>query len=156
MISALIGMVAGPLVDKLIAPFTALFTAHINKQISFEELRAQMINTLVSSTADVEKTHAQELSKTYESFQVTMRQSPMVQRVWAVIVLSQLLVLLWHQAGIPAFVYVTGQSYPSSGSTVEWSYALIGFMFGAGALLLRTGPGAATGMDKLKSLVQKK
>jgi len=146
-------VIAGPLVDKLITPFTTLVQAHINKKITFEELRIKMIETLVASTADVEKTHAQEISKTFESFQVTMRQSPIIQRVWAVIVLTQLAVLLWHQAGIPAFVYVTGHSYPSSGSTVEWSYALIGFMFGAGALLLRTGPGA-TNIAGWKSLTK--
>lgn len=144
MFGSILSVIAGPLIDKLISPFTDLFKAYMNKQISIEELREKMVVALLASFADVEKTHAQELSKTYESFQVTLRQSPLVRIAWACTLFSQLAVLLWHQVGIPALCYYQGvkSCYPSSGSTVEWSYALIGFLLGAGVMVLRAGPGA--------------
>lgn len=154
MFGSIIASVAGSLVDKIIGPFLDLGKAYFNKQISIEELRARMVTALVASAADVEKTHAQELSKTFESFQVTLRQSRLVQIAWAATLFSQLAVLLWHQLGIPAFVYLTGKGYPSSGSTVEWSYALIGFLLGAGALIFRSGPGAFDA-SKWKALIGK-
>lgn len=154
MFGSIISAVAGSLVDKIIGPFLELGKAYMNKQISMEELRARMVTVLVSSAAEVEKTQAQELSKTYESFQVTLRQSRLVQIAWACTLFSQLAVLLWHQLGIPYFVYMTGKGYPSSGSTVEWSYALIGFLLGAGALIFRTGPGAMN-VNSWKALIGK-
>jgi hypothetical protein len=156
MLSAIASALGGQIIDSLLGKITGVFEAYFNKQISIEELRAKMVLALYETFAEVEKAHADSLTKTYESFQVTMRQSPMIQTMWGWVVGTQLAVLLWHQVGIPAFVKITGSSYPSSGSTVEWSYALIGFMFGAGALLLRSGPGAPASMiDKLKSVVGK-
>lgn len=154
MLGNIITAIAGPLVDKLIGPFLDLGKAYLNKQISLEELRQKMVVVLVTSVTDVEQTHAQELSKTWESFNVTMRQSRLVRIGWAVTLFSQLAVLLWHQLGIPAFVYLTGKGYPSSGSTVEWSYALIGFLLGAGALIFRSGPGTVD-LSKWKTLISK-
>lgn len=156
MLSAIASALGGQIIDSLLGKIMGTFQAYFNKQISIEELRAKMVIALMQTFAEVEKSHAELTAKTFESFQVTMRQSPVVQRVWVWVVSTQLAVLLWHQAGIPAFVKITGTSYPSSGSTVEWSYALIGFMFGAGAMLLRSGPAAGTGMlDKLKSTIGK-
>lgn len=151
-LTSIIGGVAGSLVDSLLGKITGVFEAYFKKQISIEELRTQVTKALLDTVAEVEKSHAESISKTYESFQVTMRQSPLIQRIWAWVVCTQLVVLLWHQMGIPAVVYFTGAGYPSSGSTVEWAYALIGFMFGAGAILLRTGPGSSSYLDKIKSL----
>lgn len=154
LLTSIIGGVTGSLVDSLLGKVTGVFEAYFKKQISIEELKTQVTKALLDTVAEVEKSHAESLAKTYESFQVTMRQSPMVQRVWVLVVVSQLIVLVWHQMGIPALSYFTGNDYPSSGSTVEWSYALIGFMFGAGAILLRgNNPGGAGYLDRLKALV---
>lgn len=156
MLSAIVSALGGQIVDSLLGKIMGTFQAYFNKQISMEELRSRVQIAMLQTFAEVEKEHAESLAKTYESFQITMRQSPLVQRVWVWVVSTQLAVLLWHQVGIPAFVKITGGSYPSSGSTVEWSYALIGFMFGAGALLLRTGPGSGGGIiDRLKSAIGK-
>lgn len=156
MFGSIISAVAGSLIDKIIGPFLELGKAYMNKQISMEELRARMVTVLISSAADVEKTQAQELSKTYESFQVTLRQSRLVRIAWACTLFSQLAILVWHQAGIPALCYYQGVKacYPSSGSTVEWAYALIGFLLGAGALIFRTGPGAMN-VNSWKALIGK-
>lgn len=153
MLGAIFSAVGGQIIDGLLGRITGVFEAYFKKQISLEELKSRVSLAMLQTFSDVEKAHAESLSKTYESFQQTLRQSPLMQQVWVIVVLTQLVVLLWHQMGIPALVYFTGEKYPSSGSTVEWAYALIGFMFGAGAMLLRVGPGAGTLKDKLKSLV---
>lgn len=155
MLSLLGPAVIKALVDGFLGKALEAFTAYQNKQISLAELNVKLQESLMATFAEVEKSHAESLTKTYESFQVTMRQSPIVQQMWSWVVATQLVVLLWHQMGIPAVVYFTGHDYPSSGSTVEWAYALIGFMFGAGALLLRTGPGAGSTLAKLKSAIGK-
>jgi hypothetical protein len=156
MLSAIFSAVGGQIVDGLLGRITGVFEAYFKKQVSIEELRTQLAKALLETFADVEKAHSELIAKTFESFQVTLRQSPMLQRVWVWVVFTQLGVLLWHQVGIPAFVYFTGHGYPSSGSTVEWAYALIGFMFGAGALILRTGPGAGgTVIDRMKAAIGK-
>jgi len=56
-----------------------------------------------------------------------MVQSKLMQVVWDSVVISQTLVLLWHQIGIPALCYHVGNKacYPSSGTTVEWAYLLV-------------------------------
>lgn len=158
MLSAIFSSIGGALIDKILGQFTDLFKAYFNKQISLEELKAKMLSTVLGAIKDIEVSHADLTAKTYESFQVTLRQSKEMQRIWCWVVLSQLGVLLWHQMGIPALCYVQGVKacYPSSGSTVEWAYALIAFMFGAGAVLLRSGPGAGSIASQLKDLLPKK
>lgn len=154
MLSAIVSALGGKIIDSLLGRITGLFESYFKKQISMEELKVSLQKAMIETFQEVEKSHAELVAKTFESFQVTLRQVPIVQRAWAWVLYTQLAVLVWHQAGIPAFTLLTGLKYPSSGSTVEWSYALIAFMFGAGAMLLRTGPGAGTGIvDKLKSLV---
>jgi len=67
-----------------------------------------------------------------------MVQSKLMQVVWDSVVISQTLVLLWHQIGIPALCYHVGNKacYPSSGTTVEWAYLLV-------AVCVRAGSGHA-------------
>lgn len=154
MLSSIFGTIAGTLVDKLIAPFTDIFKAYINKEITVEELRSRMVGVMLSSATQVEVAHSEALTKTYSDFMQAATKSRLMRYVWAAVALSQLGVLLWHQVGIPAIVYLTGHSYPSSGTTVQWAYALLGFCIGAGPLVLRTGPGEAA-FDKWKQLIKK-
>lgn len=156
MLTSIISALGGTIIDSLLGKITGVFQAYFNKQITEAQLREQIQAAMLSTFAEVETAHADLTAKTYESFQQTLRTSPTMQRAWCWVVYSQLAVLLWHQAGIPLFVKVTGQGYPSSGSTVEWAYALLGFMFGAGAMMLRTGPGSSGGLlDALKRTVGK-
>ncbi|RZN01679.1 hypothetical protein CWO91_32995 [Bradyrhizobium genosp. SA-3] len=65
-----------------------------------------------------------------------------MQKVWGFAIISQLLVLLWHQVGIPAIVALgVITRYPSSGTTVEWAYLLVGALMGLGPMV-RAGPRA--------------
>ena len=138
------GPVLSALLDKFIAPAEDIWKAYINKQITQDQLREKLSEILVTSFADIEKSHADALTKTYATFMASADKSPLLQAVWASVTISQLLVLVWHQVGIPAIIasgLVT--HYPSSGSTVEWAYALIAACLGLGPVVLRTGAAGA-------------
>lgn len=154
MLTAIVSALGGNLVNGLIDRLTKPFEMYLNKQISIEELRTQVLKQMLTTFAEVEKSHAETLAKTYASFMQAAEKSLLMKVVWASATLSQLFVLLWHQMGIPAVVYFTGHGYPSSGSTVEWAYALLAACLGMGPVVLRTGPGSNL-LDKLKGSIGK-
>jgi hypothetical protein len=156
-LSTILGWLAPNLVETLLAPLTTIFTAYVKKEITEAELKEKLTEALLSAFKEVEVAHADALAKTYASFMSAMAQNVMMQRIWSAVVLSQLGVLLWHQLGIPAIVALgIIDRYPSSGSTVEWAYALIAACLGFGPMLLRAGPGAsASVVTSLKGLIGK-
>lgn len=151
MLTTIITAVANSALGKM----AEAFTAYQNKQISLAELESRVKQAQVEAFAEIEKAAYDAIAKTYDSFMKTLAQSRLMQAVWAAVTLSQLLVLLWHQLGIPAVVYFTGERYPSSGTTTEWAYLLLAACVGAAPVLLRSGPGAGSLKDQLKSLVGK-
>lgn len=155
-LSMIAGSVVGPLVDKLIAPLTDIFKAYINKQITVEQLREQMVAALLGAFQAVEVSHSDTLGKTYASFMQAATQSRLMQWVWGSTVISQVLVLIWHQVGIPALCFFEGVKacYPSSGTTVEWAYLLVAGLMGLGPVVLRAGP-AAPNVSAWKALIGK-
>lgn len=158
-VATILASLGGKFVDVLLGNVRGIFEAYFKKEISEAELKAKVQEALLTSWRDVEIANADSISKTYESFQVTMRQSKTVQFMWAVVVGTQLAVLLWHQVGIPYMTYVMrvsdpAWSYPSSGSTVEWAYALLGSMFGVAVMLYRQQGGGASVVDKLKAVLK--
>jgi hypothetical protein len=157
MLTTLLGWLAPSLVDGLISRITTVFQAYFQKEITAEQLRAQTIEALLATFADVEKAYADALSKTFASFMGAMQVSRLVRYVWASVVISQLLVLIWHQVGIPAIVALGWISrYPSSGTTVEWAYALIAACVGLGPAILASGPASGLNLlDKLKAMLGK-
>lgn len=160
MLSAIFSAVGGQLVDSLLGRVTGLFEAYFKKQISEAELRTKLHMALLETVREVEKAHADALAKTYASFMDAMKQSLLLQVVWAAVTLSQLFVLLWHQFGIPYIVYYMREAgngdfrYPSSGTTVEWSYLLLAACVGMGPVVLRSGPGVGTLTDRLKQMIK--
>ncbi len=150
---AIFGALIGPLLDRLLGPITDLFKAHINKQISIEELRTRLKETLINGLVEVEKSHADSITKTFDSFMKAAVQSKVMLWVWALTALSQLTVILWHQVGIPLYTHLCTCSYPSSGDTSGWAYALLMFCLGGGAVALRVGPAK---MPDFKSILEAK
>lgn len=159
MFSAIISALGGKFVDSLFSNLRGALKDYQERKISELELKVRVSEALLTTARESEKAHADLIAKTYDSFQRTLRTSPVMQIAWCWVVYTQLAVLLWHQIGIPLVTlamqsYVSGWKYPSSGSTVEWAYALLGFMFGAGAMLLRTGPGKGDDLlTKVKSVI---
>lgn len=129
------------LAPLLIGKLADAFTAYENKQITLAELNAKVQQALIEGFAEVQKSQSAALAQTFASFMDAAKNSKLMRIVWATVTLSQLLVLLWHQVGIPAFVRYTGETYPGSGTTVEWAYILVAACVGFGPVVLNKGPG---------------
>lgn len=161
MLEMIVSALGGKIVDSLFGNLRGALKDFQERKISEAEFKEKLQEALLLSAREVEKDHADLTAKTFESFQQTLRSSPEVQQAWKVLVYTELFVLFWHQWVIPFAVmlvriFVPAWNYPSSGSTVEWSYALLAFLFGSGAMLLRAGPGAGGGIiGSLKAMVGK-
>lgn len=144
MLTKLLASAGVEIADRMLGRVTSLIEAHLRKEISKEELRTRLAEAFLSAAAEVEKAHAETLARSYGEFMRAAAQNALMTRVWAAVTLSQLGVLLWHQMGIP-FVIAVGLTdrYPSSGSTVEWAYALVGACIGLSPLVLRSGAGTS-------------
>lgn len=160
MLGAIFSSLGGAIIDKFFGNALKAFELYNNKQISMEELKVRLQTALVMAVKDVEVAHAQALASTYASFMGAVKESKILQWTLATVTLSQLLVLLWHQVGIPWFVLLMRQTipnfqYPSSGTTVDWAYLLLAACIGAGPVMLRAGPGAGSLTDRFKALTGK-
>lgn len=156
-LTTILSMFGGQVIDKIWSGVMQVINQYQQKQITEIEAKKALLSLLISSFRDIEVSHSETLAKTYESFQVTLRGSPILQAAWTALFLSQMLVLLWHQVGIPALCYTVGNAscYPTSGDTVKWSYLLLAFMMGAGPIVFRAGPGEGGGwLDRLKGLIR--
>lgn len=143
--------VTGLIIDK----GADLFGQYLNKQITREQLQAELGKTLVEAFAEVEKTHADALAKTFESFQQTLRTSPELARMFKVVIYSQTFVLFWSQWVVPMAKWLGYGGTWSAGTTAEWAYLLIGGLCGAAPMLLRAGPGAGDIASRLKGLASR-
>lgn len=160
MLSAILSSLGGAFIDKFIDGALKAFTAYQNKQISMEELKTQLQVALVNAAKEVEVAHADAMAKMFASFMGAVEKNPFMQWVWGCVTISQLLVLLWAQVGIPFFTMLMRQTvpdwkYPSAGTTTDWAYLLLAGCIGLGVTTLRSGPGAGNITDRLKGLVGK-
>lgn len=129
-----------------------LFGQYLRKEISRAELQAKLVPVLVDGFTEVQRIHADSLNKTFATFMQAVVANRLVARVWAIVVLLELAVVVWHQVGIPALVAVTGKPYPPSGDTVLIASGLLFLCLGGGALVMRVGPWSGVGLlDTLKS-----
>lgn len=147
----------GPLIktfiDALIGPALKLFEAYFNKQISIEQLKEKLAEAALEAFASVEQAFLQSLTQTYTAFITAAKDNKTLARMMAITLYSQLAVLMWHQFGIPFVIFIgLTKSYPSSGATVDWAYALIALCLGAPAIASRVGPAAGWAADNLKRL----
>lgn len=151
--STVFSFLAGPLLDKIIAPLTHIFDAYINKQITEAQLREQVQALLIGAFKEIEVAHADALTKMYATMMGAAVQSPLIAGTWAFVTISQGVMLLWFQFGIP-FIIAIGivKSWPSAGSTADWSYALVGALLGLGMTLGKSSGGI---VGSLKALVGK-
>lgn len=156
MLTAIFSQFGMSIINGVLDKFLDAFKAYENKQISMEELRTRLYEAVLESVKAIELAQADALAKTYQAFIGALAQNQFMQKVWGFAIISQLLVLLWHQLGIPAIVALgLIARYPSSGTTVEWAYLLVGALMGLGPMVLRAGPGAGSLTDRLKAMVGK-
>lgn len=155
MFSAIISSLGGVFINKFFDGALQAFTAYQNKQISVEELKDRLLGLMVNAARDIEVSHAETLAKTYASFMDALKVTPILQRMWAWTVGTQLFVLVWSQFFVPLlFAYSILPNW-KAGTTGEWAYLLLGACLGMGPLVLRNGPGAGSIADKLKAAVGK-
>jgi hypothetical protein len=128
------------------------FKAYEQKQITLAELNAKVQEALISAFAEVQKSQSAALAQTFASFMDGAKNSKLMRVVWAIVVLTQLGVLLWAQVGAPAFVRAFGGEWPSSGSTVDWAYLLVAACLGLGPVVLNKGPGKIDMSDLKKKI----
>ncbi len=121
------------------------FDRHERKESSREQFEAELKAAMLSALKEVEIAWVEASTKQFSAFMAAAEKSRIFQIGWVVTLVTQLAVLLWHQVGIPAWAYFhPGQSWPSSGTTVEWAYLLVGGCVGLGPLVFRSGNGKAT------------
>lgn len=156
-LSLIFNALSGPILDKLIAPVTDIVGKYINKQITEAQLREQLQALMLTVFKEIEVAHYDAITKIFQSFMATMAQSKIMQRTWAFVTVSQGIMLLWFQFGIPTVVIIVRTwggnanfNWPSAGSTADWSYALVGALCGVGLLKSGSGVGGA-----LKALIGK-
>jgi len=122
MLTAIFSQFGMSIINGVLDRFLDAFKAYENKQISIEELRTRLYEAMLGVVKEIEVAHADALAKIYQAFMGALAQSPLMQRVWATAVLSQLFVLVYHQFGIPLIVliiraaYEPRWQYPSSGN----------------------------------------
>jgi hypothetical protein len=138
------GLIAGAIVaaapaiiKMLIGDITKLGEQYINKELSKEEFESRVKIAATESYEKVETAWAEAAPEIYESFMARVERSWIVRAVWAATSISQLLVILWHQVGIPAYVHLTGNAYPSSGGTFEYAYLLLAACIGVGPIVMK-------------------
>ena len=163
MLATILQAIGGSLIGRIFGSFETIMQAYFNKEISAAEAQSRLLQALVGGATEVEKANADSLAKTYDSFMQHGMKYREVRALWVAVTASQLVVLLWHQIGIPFVVFMawTGRDaagrvipFPSSGNTVEWAYALLAACLGFGVMMQRSGPGASY-LDRFKALIGK-
>lgn len=160
MLEAIAAALGGKLFEAFFGNIRGVLKDYQDRKISEAEFEQKTKAAFLSSFTQVEVAQADLTARTFESFQGTLRTSQMMQTAWCWMVYTQLFVLFWHQWCVPFLVFAVRQwvpnfQYPSSGSTVDWAYLLLAFLFGAGAVVLRAGPASGGIIDNLKRLVGK-
>jgi hypothetical protein len=156
MLATIFSTIGMPLINGILDKALDAFRAYENKQISVEQLKDQLYGLMLGAIKDIEVSHSETLAKTYASFMDAMKTSVLLQRVWAVVVLSQTFVLFWAQWCAPIlYAYGFMDRGWHAGGTVEWAYLLVGALLGMGPMVLRSGPGAGNIAERLRGLLGK-
>lgn len=155
MLSAILSSVGGAFISHFFDAAKDIFHDYQQGKITAEECKTRLLSQLLASAQAIEISHSETLAKTYASFMDALKVTPILQRMWAWTVGTQLFILVWSQFFVPLlFAY---QILPNwkAGTTGEWAYLLLGACLGMGPLVLRNGPGAGSIADKLKAAVGK-
>lgn len=116
------------------------------KEMTATEAKASVAKSWADAWSAAEQQYAKSAADVFAKAQETIQASFKVEgwftkNAWAFVVVSQTLVLLWYQAGLPMVVYVfdiplTGPgSIPRTGDQLlGWAYALVGGALGIGVI----------------------
>lgn len=132
------------LVGGALGSIENIATAFINKQVSKEQFEAELRQIGIKALADAEVAGAEAEARIFEAAQETVRASFSApswwtRNVWAFVVTSQTIVLLWFQIGVPFLVYFTGMPFPRTGDDLlKWAYAVVIGALGVGVWQMRS------------------
>lgn len=155
MFDALIGPVISALGGNLLDKIEGAFKDYLAEKITREQLQEKLQEALLASLTEIEKSYADSIARSYVAFMQAAQTSVIMQRAWALVVVTQLFVLIWYQWIAPvteAMHWIVKWGTPSV--PIEWAYLLIVFCLGGGAVIARSGPAAAH-IDDLKALIAK-
>jgi len=134
MFQILAGLLTGPLIKAV----GDIFLQYQAQQITREQLEEHLKEAILKTFSEVQQSYDKSMAEMYASFMAAIVQSKIMQVVWAIVVLSQLGVLVFAQVVVPAMVAAEWISrWPSAGATIDWAYYLLGGSLGIGPLVLR-------------------
>ena len=148
---ATIAMGAFTLVKSLIAGGSIMSTvsdvldAVARGDMNASEAKARIAEAEAAAWAEAEKAYMQASADIFAEAQQTIRasftaKSWAARNAWAFVVLSQTLVLLWYQIGIPVYVWAFSAPFPRTGDDLlQWAYALVAGALGIGVAQSRWG-----------------
>jgi hypothetical protein len=154
MLSTILSSIGGAFISHFFDAAKDIFHDYQQGKITAEECKTRLLSALLESAKAIEVSHSETLAKTYASFMDALKVTPILQKMWAWTVGTQLFILCWSQFFVPLlFAYGWLPSW-KAGTTGEWAYLLLGACLGFGPLVLRNGPGAIS-PDRLKALISK-
>lgn len=131
-------LVMGPILDRLLSTGLDAYKAHLNKEISKEELSVRLKTEVLGAFKEVAKSDNEAVTKTFAAFMDALKTSKVVQAVWAYWVVSQVTFLIWLEFGVPLYTHISGHSYPGVGALDQWAYAGVLACLGVGPLVLKS------------------
>jgi hypothetical protein len=129
----IVDILTGGLLDKI----TGLADSYLKGQVTKAEFEAQARIEAGKAGVEIEQAWLKAASEQYESFQKSVRSSVVLQRAYAVVMISQLAVLVFYQIGASAFKLATGTDWPIPQAVIEWAYLLLGIAMGGGLIVQR-------------------
>ncbi len=155
MFASLFGSIINVITGNLINRIEDGFKAYLAGQVTKAQLQEKLQEAMLGTFAEVEKSYADSIARSYGSFIEAAGRSKVMQDVWAMVCLCQLFVLFWYQWVVPFMVTEHWiDRWAPAGTTVDWAYAIVLFCLGGGALAQRTGPSAGSVMSEVKALVK--
>lgn len=136
-IAGITGVIAKVITNGLVDKLLEIYKLKVNGEISESEFNSRIEIAKQETAAKIEQAWAEAAAKMAESFQSTIRTSPVIQRTYASVMFMQLFVLFWYQIGASAFKLATGVDWPTPTASIEWSYLLIAAMIGIGPLVIK-------------------
>lgn len=148
-VASIVSGAAGKVIGEVLDRGVDLYKAYLNKEISKQQYEAAKEQARLEAQAEIEESWAEASTKIYVAAQETLRasfQAPgwLTRNAWAFVVVSQTLVLLWYQIGLPFYVYfvdiplIGAGAFPRTGDDLlMWAYAIVGGALGIGAWMMR-------------------
>lgn len=134
MIATIISVLTGGLFKSV----ENIFHDYANQKISVEEAKAKIATAQADAEARMEVAWTQAQAQMQESLMQTIRVSPVMQKMYVIVLFMQLGVLVWYQLGTSCWEVIVGTPFPPPMADIGWCYAIVGGMSGAAPFIFKT------------------